>query len=201
MNGAAAAARPTAAPPAAPQQPAPPRPPEPARPQPAASHPANGDAAAAANAALQEAEHESSSTEPAPSNPAPAVVGDEKLQRAWKAVSKQVGGLLGNVAELALSVGAIDDRRVRVRFDNAVNRDTCDQPAHKQQLEDALESITGRRLHLEFEANAAPAAAPQQRMSRRQRQAEIAQRPFVQAALELFGGQPDKLRYIPPKGK
>ncbi|TWT78511.1 DNA polymerase III subunit tau [Posidoniimonas polymericola] len=213
LNGSGAAPPPAAAP--RPISPAPTaeRPPEPARPRPAPPRPRDIDAATAANAALQEAEQESdsanadsgnadsSSTVPSASAAAGDTIADDKLQQAWQAVSKQVGGILGNLAAMAVSVGAVDERRVCVRFDNPVSRDTCDQPAHKQQLEDALESLAGRRLHLEFEAKAPAVTAPQQRMTRRQRQAEIAQRPFVQAALELFDGQPDKLRYVPPANK
>lgn len=46
----------------------------------------------------------------------------------------------------------------------------------------------------------ASAAAPPRRVTRRQQQAEIAQHPFVAKAIELFGIEPDKLKYTPPRG-
>lgn len=51
---------------------------------------------------------------------------------------------------------------------------------------------------------AAPTATNPQssrRTSRRQQIAEVAQQPFVAKAIELFGVEPDKLRYTPPRGE
>ena len=45
-------------------------------------------------------------------------------------------------------------------------------------------------------ANEAPKTP---RVSRRQQQAEVAQQPFVKKAIDLFGVEPDKVRYSPPK--
>lgn len=49
---------------------------------------------------------------------------------------------------------------------------------------------------------ATKAAAPPtpRREARRQQQAEIVQQPFVAKAIELFGVEPDKVKYTPPKG-
>ncbi|TWT37339.1 DNA polymerase III subunit tau [Posidoniimonas corsicana] len=137
--------------------------------------------------------------EPPPQPAMGETLDGERLKRLWRATTEQVGGILGNLAAMAVSVDSIDANRVRVRFDRPMSRDTCEQPNHKQQLESALSSCAGRRLTVEFES-AAPAdngPAPQ-RMTRRQRQAEIAQRPFVQAAMELFDVPQEKLKYVPP---
>jgi len=45
--------------------------------------------------------------------------------------------------------------------------------------------------------SAQPVAAPKQ--SRRQQQAEVAAEPFVRKAMELFDGDPSRLRFVPPK--
>ena len=47
-------------------------------------------------------------------------------------------------------------------------------------------------------ATKGPAPAPR-RATRRQQQAEIAQHPFVAKAMELFGVEPDKIKFTPPK--
>ena len=51
----------------------------------------------------------------------------------------------------------------------------------------------------EMQKNPGKASKVEPRVSRRQQQAEIAQQPFVRKAIELFGSESSKLRYIPPK--
>ncbi|TWT47619.1 DNA polymerase III subunit gamma/tau [Botrimarina hoheduenensis] len=56
------------------------------------------------------------------------------------------------------------------------------------------------QLAAQLEHGAAkPQAVSPRRPNRRQQQAEIADRPFVRRALELFDIEPDKLKYFPPK--
>jgi hypothetical protein len=45
------------------------------------------------------------------------------------------------------------------------------------------------------------APAPDQRKSRREQLAQVAEQPFVRRAMELFDVQPGQFRYSPPEGE
>jgi hypothetical protein len=82
------------------------------------------------------------------------------------------------------------------------SRDALSRPGHAARLSEALQAAAGRpvRYLLETHPDAsgdAPRAVPP--ASRRQLQAEVAQRPFVRRAMELFQADESRLRYVPPQ--
>ena len=86
-------------------------------------------------------------------------------------------------------------------FPNDFVRGQCEKPAKRDLFEAALGNVTGGHVALVFQARkrvdpptavAAPAAV------RRQQQADVAAQPFVKRALELFDGDPHRIRYVPP---
>lgn len=93
--------------------------------------------------------------------------------------------------------------RLVVKFARSFDRDACSRPAMLRQIEQALAEVCGGRvgLVLEVDEAAAQAAAPPPPKSMRQRQAEIVSDPFVQKAIDLFAGDPNRLKYIPPREK
>ena len=78
----------------------------------------------------------------------------------------------------------------------------CEKPNNRSRLEKALEEACGQRVPLQMVTNTrvdpVEVKTPP-RPSRRQQQMEIAAQPFVQKAMELFDGDPARLRYVPPE--
>jgi hypothetical protein len=88
---------------------------------------------------------------------------------------------------------------------NQFSKDMCDNPTNRSTLERALAATVGGTVTLKFAIDSA--ASPEQSAappvprptSRRQLQAEVAERPFVARAMELFGADVSKLRVTPPR--
>lgn len=154
---------------------------------------------------------------PAPATPAaPASLGSAGLsgatvQSAWKNVVANIDGLLGSQAEMASGVRLHDDGSVVVSFASTdrFSKDRCEDPSNRPTLERALAAELGTNVSVRFEVDASansqtstPAEAPPRpAISRRQLQAEVAERPFVTKAMELFAVEPGKLKVTPPGGR
>ena len=81
------------------------------------------------------------------------------------------------------------------------HRDFCEKPNNRSRLDAALQTVCGQMPAIVFNTHtrtdaAQPKVAPRQ--SHRQQQAEVAAQPFVRKAMELFEGDPNRLRYEPP---
>jgi hypothetical protein len=108
------------------------------------------------------------------------------------------------VAEQAARVDDVQvdgEGRMVIRFSDSFSRDNCERPANRQRLEAAVKEVCGQPVGLLLGVSAAPqtprpTAAPA--VSRRQQQIEVSNQPFVKQALELFGGDPQRMRYVPP---
>jgi hypothetical protein len=88
-----------------------------------------------------------------------------------------------------------------VSFTENFHREACERSANRGRLEAALQSVCGGKVALQLltskRVDAAEKPAPP-RSSRRQQQLEISNQPFVQKAMDLFDGDPARLRYVPP---
>ena len=77
-----------------------------------------------------------------------------------------------------------------------------ERSGNRGRLEAALENVCGAKVPLQLRTTARVDAAEKPappRASRRQQQLEITNQPFVQKAMELFDGDPARLRYVPPE--
>lgn len=115
-------------------------------------------------------------------------------------------GLLAMQAEQAHSVALDGESRVLVRFaaSDQFCLDMCQQPANVQTLERSLAEQLGTGVSLKFEIDHSvkvdrPEAKPKRVISQRQLQSEVAERPFVVRAMELFNTDISKLKVIPPR--
>ncbi len=128
----------------------------------------------------------------------------ENVAQIWQ---RALASLTGIVAENASHVDEVTldpTGRMQVKFSEPFYRDACERPANRARLESALESVCGRRVPLIFQASPrvdAPVASVAPPPSRRQQQADVAAQPFVKKALELFDGDPHRIRYSPPTNK
>jgi hypothetical protein len=138
--------------------------------------------------------------EPAVSVPAVALTADN-VEQVWKQALDSLTGIIAENASHVDEVSLDATGRLQITFSNTFYRDACERPANRARLEAALAEACGQRVPLVFQARQrvdAPAAAAPPAPSRRQQQADVAAQPFVKKALELFDGDPHKIRYIPP---
>ena len=127
----------------------------------------------------------------------------ENCSQIWEAALVRVGGLLATNAAMAIGISLVGDSRLQVAFRSRDNlcKEVCEKPDHLTALIGALEHCLGGPIRLEFvlrdDADSVAAPIGAKRVSRRQLQAAIAERPFVRRAMELFDADPGKLRITP----
>jgi len=143
----------------------------------------------------------------APAVAAPAPVSRltlENVEQVWKQVQESLSGMIADHAAEADEVSVDNTGRLVLSFSKSFHRDICEKPNNRSRLEAALQSVCGQTLPIVFSTHtrtdaAQPGVTPRQ--SRRQQQAEVAAQPFVSKAMELFDGDPNRLRYVPPNNQ
>ncbi len=140
--------------------------------------------------------------EPTPTVPTVALTLDN-VEQVWKQALGFLAAdsLVSDFAEQISEVSVDELGRLVLVFPNDLSRTQCEKPAKRAHFESALESVTGGRVPMVFQSRKridalTVAAAPAS--SRRQQQADVATQPFVKKALELFDGDPHRIRYVPP---
>lgn len=163
-------------------------------PAPVSATPAAVTASPATNPATEAAEP----TIAAESTPLSA----DNAEEIWKRALDSLTGMISGHAAAADEVSVDQEGRLVVSFTEVFHRDLCERPGNRSRLEAALESVCGTKVPLQLRTSTrvdtAKKPAPQ-RASRRQQQLEITSQPFVQKAMELFDGDPARLRYVPPE--
>ncbi|MBX3426574.1 MAG: DNA polymerase III subunit gamma/tau [Pirellulales bacterium] len=140
--------------------------------------------------------------DPGPSDPVVASLDAAAAQQAWSRLGSLLSGMLADHVAAAERIGVDPQGRLVASFPESkrFNRDFCAKPASATQIEGALAKLCGRRVVIAWETHPDPqGSAPPPRLSLRQRQAEIVSDPFVQKAMELFGGDPNRMKYVPPR--
>ncbi len=131
----------------------------------------------------------------------PTPLAPDQVEQIWKQTLDSLTGMLADHAAEADDVAVDASGRLVVSFSENFHREFCERSGNRSRLETALQTVCGLPVSLMLHtqarvASAQPAVAPRQ--SRRQQQAEIAAQPFVQKAMKLFDGDPNRLRYVPP---
>jgi hypothetical protein len=119
----------------------------------------------------------------------------------WKQVLANLSDILADYASFSTHQAIPAPNRLVVGFTAKYNscKAFCERPDQLAKLQQALATVTGQRVHIEFsllEEEAAPRVEPRRAVSQRQLQQEYAQRPFVAKAMEQFRSQ--ILRVEPP---
>ncbi len=146
---------------------------------------------------------EDGAANPAPSTGRVALAVDN-VESIWQQVLGNLSGMVMEHAATADEISVDAQGRLVVSFSESFHRDVCERPANRKRLEQALRDVCGDGAgfvlssHKRTDVAAKPVARPP---TRRQQQAEIATQPFVQRAMELFDGDPSRLRYVPPNEK
>jgi len=141
----------------------------------------------------------SSSAEETPSEASP------DAKELWQKTVAQLDGITADIASNFVGVrfsstgGSTDatsansgPKRVVVCFPGSYNssKSYCERPERHSKLEEIASKIAGTKVKLEFEirADQAHETPTKPAISARQREREIAQRAFVQRAVEIFSG-------------
>jgi len=130
---------------------------------------------------------------------------DESAAELWKQAILEVSETVASSAAHAERITAGGENQLVASFpaSHGFFRDVCERPENRQRIEQALAQVHGGAVRLSFDihADASEPAAPVRppHASRRQQLAEVAERPFVRRAMELFDVPPDQFRYSPPE--
>jgi DNA polymerase-3 subunit gamma/tau len=127
----------------------------------------------------------------------------EVTRATW---TEAVGRLSGMVADHAAAATQVEvDARgtLVVSFPESLkfSRDACGRPANLARISQCLQEVHGGPVTLELRTHSDPEGAggvSNPAKTRRERQQEIAARPFVRNALELFDADATRMRYVPP---
>jgi DNA polymerase-3 subunit gamma/tau len=127
---------------------------------------------------------------------------NENVEVVWKqALESLQGNMVGENAAHVEEVLLDSAGRLVVSFSNDFYRDFCDRPANRIRLEGALAEVCGAKVPLVLLVSkrvVESTSEPPPAVSQRQRQTDVASQPFVKKALELFEGDPSRVRYVAP---
>jgi hypothetical protein len=138
--------------------------------------------------------------------PSSTPLSDESAGELWKQAILAVSETVASSAAHAERITAAGRSAVVASFPSSHSffRDVCERQENRQRIEQALAKVHGSPVRVSFEvhAGAAESAQPMRapHASRRQQLAEVAERPFVRRAMELFDVPADQFRYSPPEG-
>ncbi|NOY42565.1 MAG: DNA polymerase III subunit gamma/tau [Planctomycetes bacterium] len=136
--------------------------------------------------------------------PSTTALSTSSVEEVWKQVVKSLTGMIADHAAEAEKVSVDSAGRLVLSFSQSFHRDICEKPNNRSRLEAALRTTCGQTAPIVFNTHTRTDAAQPRitsRQARRQQQAEVAAQPFVRKAMELFAGDPDRLRYVPPENE
>ncbi len=106
---------------------------------------------------------------------------------------EEISGLKADVAGNYAALAVVPPNQLVVHFKTPYNKEYCERPDVKRELEQALSRRAGRTIRLEFAVAAEPESQrPEKRppaTSRMQRMRELDQHPLVQEAKRLFDAE------------
>jgi len=131
----------------------------------------------------------SGTTPPAP----PAPWTEEVAQQAWRETLEEISGLKGELAGNYAALAVLQPNQLVVHLKAAYNKEYCERPDVKRELEQALSRRAGRTIRIGFAVMEEPESQrPEKRppaTSRLQRMRELDQHPLVQEAKRLFDAE------------
>ena len=130
-------------------------------------------------------------------------------ERVWREALERleaISGVVAASAHEATQITADGQGRLVVSFPESKKfmRESCLRPQNLSRLDAALEQVCGGRVVLALVTHPDPAgaavnAAAPAPLNPKQQQASAAADPFVKRAVELFEGDPERLRYVAPR--
>ncbi len=118
---------------------------------------------------------------------------EELAQQAWRETLEEISGLKAEVAGNYAALAVVQPNQLVVHLKAAYNKEYCERPDVKRELEQALSRRAGRTIRIDFAVAAEPdSPRPEKRppaTSRLQRMRELDQHPLVQEAKRLFDAE------------
>lgn len=112
------------------------------------------------------------------------------LEPAWRAALAEISGLKAELAGGYTSLSVTPPNLLVITLRSAYNKEYCDRPDVKRELEQGLSRQIGQGVRIEFavapEAEAPRAEKRPAAVSRIQRMRDLEQNPFVQETMRLF---------------
>jgi DNA polymerase-3 subunit gamma/tau len=132
--------------------------------------------------------------------PAPTALDPNSAEPIWRQALERLTGMVADHAATANRISVDGSGRLVASFPKDFFREACQR--NLARIQAALATICGREVGLVLTTHDEPDAAPAApRPTFKQQQAEIAEQPFVKRAMELFDGDPSRLRIVaPPTG-
>lgn len=128
----------------------------------------------------------------APSLPA-APWTEDFARQAWRETLEEISGLKAELAGNCAALAVLQPNQLVVHLKAAYNKEYCERPDVKRELEQTLSRRAGRTIRIEFAVAAKPDLQPPEKrppaVPRQQRMRELDQHPLVQEARRLFDAE------------
>jgi hypothetical protein len=120
----------------------------------------------------------------------------ENVREIWRQAVADIGDMAASAAEQFREIAILAPNHLVVHFAARykVYKDLCERPETANRIGTAIDRLTGSRVRVEFAvddepaAQATSAANTSRALSPRERLRQVATRPLVQRACEVFGG-------------
>jgi DNA polymerase-3 subunit gamma/tau len=117
----------------------------------------------------------------------------QTAERAWRETLAEISGLKAQLAGDYVALDVTSPSQMVVTLKAVYNKDYCDRPEAKRELEQGFARRIGRTVRIEFavsaQADASHAEKRPPAVSRQQRVRELEQHPLVQEAVRLFDAE------------
>ncbi len=134
------------------------------------------------------------------------ILDDQSAEPIWKRTLDRLTGLVADSAAAANKLSVDAQGRLVASFpvSRKFSRDTCLRSMNLSRIEAALTEVCGGHVGLVLTTHDDPADAAEPalvRPSLKQQQADATAQPFVRRAMELFDGDPSRMRVVPADGQ
>ncbi|MCA9120551.1 MAG: DNA polymerase III subunit gamma/tau [Planctomycetaceae bacterium] len=115
----------------------------------------------------------------------------ESANSIWKQAIAQIQDMTADYAAFCDRVAISAPNRLVASFKASytLQKESCEKPERKARIEQALQQVTGQRIHVDFEVRRDEGNAPsrpQPRPSLRQRMRDFEKHPLVKQAIDMF---------------
>ncbi|MEO8494479.1 MAG: DNA polymerase III subunit gamma/tau [Planctomycetota bacterium] len=128
----------------------------------------------------------------------------ESVTSIWQQAIAQIKDMTGDYAGFCDRVAISAPNRLVASFKASytLQKESCEKPERKARIEEALQQVTGQRVHVDFEVRrdeTVDAGRSQPRLSMQQRKREIEKHPLVKQAIEMFEAEITRLEEPRPE--
>lgn len=138
-----------------------------------------------------------------PDRPAPLITA-ESATSIWQQAIAKIEDMTADYAAFCDRVAISAPNRLVASFKASytLQKESCEKPERKARIEQALQQITGERIHVDFEVRREEAigvSRPQPRPTLRQKMRDIEKQPLVKQAIDMFEAEITRLEEPRPE--